>query len=230
MNTTIIWHGHSNFQINADGISILIDPFFTNNPSCTTSWKTIQKPDIVLITHDHSDHVGDAIAICKSTGALCGCIFGTADKLIQHGMPQHLIIGEVGFNIGGTVERKGVHITMTQSFHTSESGSPAGYIVTIPNNFTLYHPGDTSIFQTMKTFGELYKLHLCLLPIGGFFTMDPYQAAYAAKMLKCKMVIPMHWGTFPVLEQTPERFANYLKVIAPDCKYIAMNPNTSREL
>lgn len=230
MSILITWHGHSNFQITTTGVSILIDPFFTNNPTCTTSWDTIQPPDIVLITHDHNDHLGDAISICKATGALCGCIFGTADKLILNGMPEKLIIGGTGFNIGGTIEKKGIRMTMTQAFHTSNSGSPAGYIVTMPNGFTFYHSGDTGIFQTMKTFGKLYKLHLSLLPIGGFFTMDSYQAAHAAKMLRCDAVIPMHWGTFSVLEQSIDSFTNYMQSIAPACKLIPMTPNTSKEL
>lgn len=229
MKTHVTWHSHSNFQITACGVSVLIDPFFTHNTTCTTTWDTIQPPDLVLITHDHPDHVGDAIAICKATGALCGCIVGTATKLILNGMPENLIIGEIGFNIGGTVEIKGIRITMTQAFHSADSGFPAGYIVRMPNNFTFYHAGDTGIFQTMKTFGKLYTLDLGLLPIGGFFTMDAYQAAYATKMLKCKNVIPMHWGTFPVLEQNTKTFENYLKEFSPDCNLISMNPNTSIE-
>ncbi len=227
MKTYITWHGHSNFQISTNDVSILIDPFFTNNPTCKTSWDAINPPDIVLITHDHEDHAGDVISICKSTGALCGCIVGTADTLIKKGMPPELIIGSISLNIGGTVEKKGICITMTQAFHTTYSGAPAGYIVSMPNGFTFYHAGDTGIFHTMKTLGELYPLDLALLPIGGFFTMDAYQAAHAVKMLNCKAVIPMHWGTFPQLEPDTKTFEHIIKQNSTNCELILMKPNTS---
>lgn len=228
--TTVTWYGHSNFQIYANGVSVLIDPFFTHNPSCKISWDAIPKPDLVLVTHDHGDHVGDAIAICKATGAMCGCIVGTGQRLIESGMPQQCIPAGIGYNIGGTFEEKGIKATMTEAFHSTESGANTGFIVTMPNGFTFYHAGDTGIFCNMEFLGKLYPLDLALLPIGGYFTMDGYQAAHAAKLLNPKAVIPMHWGTFPVLAQDISGFTGYLGKLAPTCRLVAMQPGETCSL
>ena len=163
MSVSVTWYGHSNFKVSCGDVTGFIDPFFTHHPSCPVTWNEAGKPDLVLVTHDHGDHTGDAVAICKSSGATCGCIVGTAERLIAAG---------IGFNIGGTIEVKGVRVTMTQAFHTSESGAPAGYVVTMPDGFTFYHAGDTGLFSSMELIGSLYPLDLALLPVGGFFTMD----------------------------------------------------------
>ena len=148
MSVSVTWYGHSNFKVSCGDVTVFIDPFFTHNPSCPVTWNEAGKPDLVLVTHDHGDHTGDAVAICKSSGATCGCIVGTAERLIDAGMPQASIPAGIGFNIGGTIEVKGVRVTMTQAFHTSESGAPAGYVVTMPDGFTFYHAGDTGLFSS----------------------------------------------------------------------------------
>ena len=145
MSVSVTWYGHSNFKVSCGDVTVFIDPFFTHNPSCPVTWNEAGKPDLVLVTHDHGDHTGDAVAICKSSGATCGCIVGTAERLIDAGMPQASIPAGIGFNIGGTIEVKGVRVTMTQAFHTSESGAPAGYVVTMPDGFTFYHAGDDRV-------------------------------------------------------------------------------------
>ena len=185
MSVSVTWYGHSNFKVSCGDVTVFIDPFFTHNPSCPVTWNEAGKPDLVLVTHDHGDHTGDAVAICKSSGATCGCIVGTAERLIDAGMPQASIPAGIGFNIGGTIEVKGVRVTMTQAFHTSESGAPAGYVVTMPDGFTFYHAGDTGLFSSMELIGSLYPLDLALLPVGGFFTMDGLQAAHAAHAGGC---------------------------------------------
>lgn len=222
MSTFITWYGHSNFQIVCNGASVLIDPFFTHNPSCTTTWEAVQKPDLVLVTHDHGDHTGDAVAICTAHKAICGCIVGTGERLIKAGLPEELVPAGIGFNIGGSIEVKGIRVTMTQAFHSSDSSVPAGYIITMPNGFRIYHAGDTGIFSSMEMLGSLYPLDLALLPIGGFFTMDGLQAAHAARLLKAKAVIPMHWGTFPILAQNTDDFATQLAVHAPECRLVSV--------
>lgn len=224
MSVSITWHGHSCFEIAARGVTILVDPFFTHNPSATARWDALPRPDLVLVTHDHGDHTGDAVAICKATGALCGCIVGTAARLVEQGLSPDLVPGGIGFNIGGSIEVKGARVTMTEAFHTSDSGAPAGYVITLPGGFTVYHAGDTGIFPGMALLGELYPLDLALLPIGGFFTMDAFQAAHAARLLRPKAVTPMHWGTFPVLAQSPDEFATRLQDIAPATRLAAMKP------
>ena len=223
MRATITWYGHSNFLIKADGVSVLIDPFFTGNPKAPVSWEGI-KTDLVLVTHDHGDHVGDAIAICKATGAPCGCIVGTAEKLVEHGMPAAAIPAGIGFNIGGSITVKGIRVTMTQAFHTSESGAPCGFIVTMPNGFTFYHAGDTGIFSSMGLLGLMYPLDLALLPIGGHFTMDAMQAAQATRLLHPAAVIPMHWGTFPVLAQDTSAFSAQMQEQAPQVRVLTPVP------
>lgn len=216
MPNTLTWYGHSNFRIDADGATILIDPFFEGNPTAPVQAADIDKCDAVLITHDHGDHVGSAVEICQKTGAQLVAIVGTAGKLQEQGVPAEQIANGIGMNIGGTLEIAGVRITQTQAFHSSESGAPTGYILTLPNGFTIYHAGDTGIFSSMELWGKLYDIDLSLLPIGGVFTMDPRQAAMACAMLQTKAVTPMHWGTFPVLEQNTKVFADALEKAAPD--------------
>lgn len=229
MQTTITWYGHSAFGITTPQCSILIDPFFTGNPA-GLSWEGIN-PDVVLVTHDHGDHTGDAIKICQQTGALAGVVVGTAEKLVAAGLPEDQLLNGIGFNIGGTVPIKGdIKVTMTEAFHSSDSGVPTGYIITLPNGKSIYHAGDTGIFANMAVWGELYTIDVALLPIGGTFTMDARQAAHAASLLKAKSVIPMHWGTFPVLDQNVDAFAQELANRAPACRCIALAAGESTVL
>lgn len=230
MAASITWHGHANFQIASPGCNILIDPFFTGNPRATVSADAITPPDVVLVTHLHGDHAGDAVAICRNTGAKLGAVVGIAEIFHQRGVPQEQILNGIGFNIGGTLQVNGVSITMTEAFHTSEAGVPTGYIITLANGYTIYHAGDTGIFANMAVWGELYSLDLALLPAGGVFTMDARQAALAAKMLKAKAAIPIHWGTFPVLAQDTEEFERQLAATAPDCRFVRIAPGQTLDL
>jgi L-ascorbate metabolism protein UlaG (beta-lactamase superfamily) len=229
MATDIFWHGHANFQITvrdaAAQVGILIDPFFTGNPACSTSWKNVGKPDMVLVTHDHSDHVGDAVRICKETGARCYCVVETAASLVRRGLPDHLI--GAAFNIGGSVEAHGVRLTMTPAFHTSESGVPAGYVLRLPDGTTIYHAGDTGLFGDMSLIGRMCRLDLALLPVGDLYTMDAGQAAQACALLRPGAVIPMLWGTFPALAQSPDEFAALAQSAHPGVRVIALRPGQS---
>ncbi len=155
---------------------------------------------------------------------------GTAEKLAAQGVPHEQIINGIGFNIGGSVTVKGVTITMTQAFHSSESGVAVGYLLTFPDGYTVYHAGDTGIFSCMELWGQLYAIDLALLPIGGVFTMDPRQAAMACRLLNCACVAPMHWGTFPVLEQSTKEFERLLKQEEPDCEVLHLEPGKPTEL
>lgn len=228
---TITWHGHANFQLDysseSESVNVLIDPFFTGNPKATKKFDEIAKPDVVLVTHMHADHVGDAAEICKRTGALLATCVGTADEFTKAGVSESQILNGHGFNIGGSVKAKGVTITMTQAFHTTDSIAPVGYIITFPDGSVVYHAGDTGIFASMATLGELYSIDLALLPAGSVYTMDMKQAAYAAKILKAKAVIPMHWGTFPVLELNMEKFPEILAKQS-GCRCILMQPGEDR--
>lgn len=206
---TLTWHGHSAFAITSKGKTILIDPWFDGNPSAKTTAKNVEA-DLVLVTHDHGDHVGQALDICKRTGASLGCIVELAAKLKSQGLPDSQVLNGIGFNIGGTVTHQGISVTMTQAHHSCESGVPTGFIVRLEDGYTVYHAGDTGIFSSMALWGKLHRIDLALLPIGGVFTMDAAQAAMATMMLRCKKVAPMHWGTFPVLDQNVDAFRREL--------------------
>ncbi|MDY3808906.1 metal-dependent hydrolase [Desulfovibrio porci] len=221
----ITWYGHSAFKISAPQAHVLIDPFFT--PASGVTVESLGPVDMLLVTHDHGDHVGEAVNICRKTGAMLGAIVGTAGKLAEDGVPEAQILNGIGFNMGGTMEHKGIKATMTQAFHSSDSGAPAGYIIEMPDGLVVYHAGDTCIFSGMELWGQLYHIDVALLPIGGVFTMDARQAALACKLLGCKSVIPMHWGTFPVLAQSAEYFQEQVAKLCPDCDCIAMRPGQS---
>lgn len=233
MSRKLTWHGHANFQLRYksgdERVNILIDPFFTGNPAAVKEPAEIKKPDIVCVTHLHGDHSGDAVEICKDTGATLIVAVGAGDALISQGVPREQVANGHGFNIGGSITVKGVTFTMTQAFHTTDGVPPVGYIITLPDGYTVYHAGDTGIFASMATLAELYDIDLALLPTGGLYTMDIRQAALAAKMLKAKAVVPMHWGTFPVLAQTMEKFPAALAKRA-GCRCILMQPGETVQL
>jgi L-ascorbate metabolism protein UlaG (beta-lactamase superfamily) len=230
MANKLTWHGHANFQITTPNISIIIDPWFEGNPSAQSSSKDIANPDLVLVTHDHDDHTGQAVEICQQTGAHVLAVVETAQKLAQQGVPENQVVNGIGANIGGTIDFKGTKITMVQAEHSSLSGTPVGFIITLEDGYCLYHAGDTGIFSSMELFGQLYNIDLAILPTGGIFTMDPRQAALACRLLKCKAVVPMHWGSFPILEQNTKNFEKELDRINPDISLFAMNPGEEIEL
>ena len=230
MSNQLTWHGHANFEITTPGLNILIDPWFEGNPSATQGSDAVSKADLVLVTHDHADHLGQAVDICKKTGGTLGAIVEVASKCRSMGVDTERILNGVGFNIGGTVEFKGVKITMTQADHSSDRGSCVGFIVTLEDGYCVYHAGDTGIFATMQLWGELYAIDLAIVPIGGVFTMDPRQAAVACRLLQCRKVTPMHWGSFPVLEQNTDRFRDELKAHSPDTELVAMKPGETVRL
>ena len=226
----ITWNGHANFSLQDTQARVLIDPFFANPALAPADWREVRNLDIVLVTHDHGDHVGDAIAICTATGAMLGCVVGTGEALINAGLPHNLLLNGIGFNLGGTLVHKGVHITMVPAFHTSESGVPVGYIIRMPDGGTVYHAGDTCLYSDMALFARIYPIDVALLPIGGLFTMDAVQAAMACNMLQCPKVIPMHYGTFPVLQQNTEAFTQELARHAPGCTCLALAPGDTLTL
>ena len=222
MSTDILWHGHSNFQISSGDVGILIDPFFSGNPACITSWKAALKPRLVLVTHDHGDHLGDAIEICRATGALCCCVYDTAMSLVSRGLPEQLLGPPL--NIGGSGEACGVRITMTPAVHTSETGAPVGFVLRLPDGGTIYHAGDTALFGDMALIGQYHAIDLALLPIGDVFTMTAEEAAHACALIRPRQAIPMHWGTFPFLVQNPDGFAAALERRHPATRAILLRP------
>jgi L-ascorbate metabolism protein UlaG (beta-lactamase superfamily) len=230
MQHELTWNGHSNFTLKTGGLTILIDPFFDGNPTTAVSSKDQTNVDYVLVTHDHGDHVGQAVDICKRTGAKLLAIVETCAKLVGAGVPAGQVVNGIGINIGGSINLSGVTATMVQAVHSSESGLPVGYILTLGDGYTIYHAGDTGIFATMELYGKLYSIDLALLPVGGVFTMDARQAAVACKLLRCKQVLPMHWGTFPVLEKNTRAFALALEDLGVETSLTRCEPGQTVKL
>jgi len=224
----IKWLSHSAFLIEGRD-KVLVDPFLTGNP------KAVMKPeevdcDIICVTHGHGDHLGDAVPIARRTGAEIVSIVEMSSYL------ERCEVKSIGFNLGGTVKIRDTSITMVPAFHSSSIGAPGlefsaamavGLI--IDTGKVIYHAGDTCVFGDMKLIGELYKPEIAMLPIGGFYTMDPKQAALAVKLIGPKMVIPMHYGTWPLVEQDPEEFAKLVKK-SSKAKVAIMQPGETLEV
>ena len=224
MRHELTWNGHSNFTVRTNGQTILIDPFFEGNPTSILDSRELTSVDHVLVTHDHGDHVGQAVSICQATGAKLLAIVETCAKLVGQGLPKDQVVNGIGINIGGSVDLGGVRVTMVQAVHSSESGLPVGYILSLADGYTLYHAGDTAIFSTMELYGKLFPMDMALLPVGGTFTMDARQAAVACKLLKCAKVLPMHWGTFPMLAKNTEAFSQALEDLGVETSLVRCEP------
>jgi L-ascorbate metabolism protein UlaG (beta-lactamase superfamily) len=210
----------------AKGKVIYIDPFFVDNPLRPMSLDDVKVANIVLITHDHADHVGDTVDIAENTGATVIAQPETVGRMISDlGLSAERVVNfGTGMNIGATVLIDGIMITMTQACHSSQTASNSGFIVKLDDGYTIYHAGDTGIFATMKILGELYPLDLALLPIGGAFTMDSVQAARALTLLNPKKAIPMHYKTWPLLEQSADTFVELAKKEAPGVEIVVLEP------
>lgn len=227
----ITYFGHSAFKfVSPKGVVLYIDPFLSGNPKTPNEMKIVDKAHLILVTHGHGDHVGDTVSIAEKTNARVVVIPELGRYLSKKGVKN-----VVGMNKGGTYTSHGISITMVHATHSSSAtegdqviytGDPAGFVIRFENGFTLYHAGDTGVFSDMKLIGELYKPELSLLPIGSHFTMDPKEATYAAKLLGSRYVIPMHYGTFPVLTGTSEEFLKWMKEL-PQTKVIVLKPGES---
>jgi L-ascorbate metabolism protein UlaG (beta-lactamase superfamily) len=211
-DTTFTWYGHSCFEVRTPGgVVILIDPWF-GNPTSPTTADSIQRCDLLLVTHGHYDHMGDAIALASRLRPVWPCMHEMSLWLARR-LPGGADAA-TGMNKGGTMEAAGVRVTMVHADHSAGDwnpggettlylGDPAGFVVELENGFRFYNAGDTALFGDMRLIGELYRPELAMLPIGGHFTMGPREAAMAAEMLGVRQVIPTHYGTFPVLTGTP---------------------------
>jgi L-ascorbate metabolism protein UlaG (beta-lactamase superfamily) len=227
----IKWLSHAGFQItSAKGKVILTDPFLEGNPLAPCTANDIAAADLVLVSHDHFDHSADAARIARKTGAVLVAIPETAARLkAEAGLPESQVAFGSGMNIGGTYRQDGISVIMTEAHHSSQTGSPAGYIIRLENGFTIYHAGDTGIFASMRILGELYPLDLALLPIGGVYTMDPQQAAAAVKLLRPRKAVPMHYKTFPILVQDAAPFVAAVREAAPETEVVVLEPGEERE-
>lgn len=200
---TITYFGHSAFTVAADDKIVAVDPFFTGNPKATCTPDDIS-PTTILVTHGHSDHIGDSVSIAKRTGAP---IFGIVE-LAEYFNNQH--VEATGFNLGGTATFDGGTVKLVPAWHTSSPGGnqyvgmQAGMVMRFGGK-TVYFAGDTCLFLDMQLIGD-EELDVAVIPIGDFFTMGPKDAVRAVKFLRPKVVIPCHYNTFPPIEQDPNEF------------------------
>lgn len=223
--------GHAAFEVVTEGGKrILIDPWITGNPTCPVKKEELKGPDLILITHDHFDHLGEDVPfLVEGSDAVIVAQPELVQKLKAAGIEEKNFIFGMGMNIGGTVEVGGVKVTMVHAFHSAAVGSPCGFIVTAENGRRVYHAGDTGIFAGMKTLGDLYPIDLALLPIGGVFVMDPVQAACTLRMLNPKKVVPMHYKSFPILVQEPDEFVCLAREKAPGVEVAVIDPGQEVE-
>ncbi len=225
---TVTFLGQSAFKLTSGTKTIFIDPWITGNPVCPITVEDITEADLILVTHDHFDHLGDTIAISMATGAKVVAVYETAAKLIANGLPpDHILFDGYGRDIGGPIDIDGLTLIMTPAVHSSESGVPVGYIIKFSGSANIYHAGDTAIFSDMQLWGRLYPIDLALLPIGGGFTMDAMQAAQSLRLITPKKAIPMHYGTFPMLAPNADEFVRLAKKIAPGVGVTVLEPGES---
>ena len=209
----ISFHGHSVVKIITASHTILIDPFISGNGQ-TDLVASEEQPDVILLTHGHNDHVGDTIDIAKRNDALVIATFELARYLESQGVRTHAM------GLGGAYEFEFGRVKYTQAFHSSSfttadgeiiyAGMPGGILFT-EGGKTIYHAGDTALFGDMKLIGERNAIDVAFLPIGDNFTMGPEDAAYATELLKPKVVVPIHYNTFPGIQQNPYGFKELVK-------------------
>lgn len=217
--TRMTWWGHACIEIETgDGTRVLFDPWF-GNPRSPRPASAVEACDVLLATHGHSDHLGEAVEIAARTGPAWPCIHELGLWLETQETGAAEIIG---MNKGGTVEARGMRVTMVGAQHSAGNwdessavplylGEPAGFVVETAGAPRLYHAGDTDVFGDMRLIDELHRPEIAFLPIGGHYTMGPREAALAVELLGVRTVVPIHYGTFPLLAGTPEELRAALR-------------------
>jgi L-ascorbate metabolism protein UlaG (beta-lactamase superfamily) len=219
------WLGHATFRMQTPGgKTVVVDPWVMGNPLCPEAEKKLSKVDAMLCTHGHFDHIADAVEIGKRQNPKVVGIFELCGWLEKKGVKN-----TSPMNKGGTQAVGDIRVTMVHADHscgildgeqTIYGGEACGFVIEFENGLKIYHAGDTAVFGDMQIIRELYAPDIALLPIGDHYVMSPREAAYACKLLKPKAVVPMHFGTFPVLTGTVAEFKRLVK----DVEVVEMKP------
>ena len=219
---TLTWLGHGTFRFDSPGGKrIYLDPFLNGNPKCPESELEPERVDLIAVTHGHGDHVGDTPELYKKFGCHVLAPVELADWFcMKQGVSQDKIHDP---NKGGTVEWEGIKITLVHAQHSSSTndgtytGEPCGFVFTFEDGTRVYTAGDTNVFGDMQLIARLYKPDIAILPIGGHYTMDPYEASVALEFLGVQTCIPAHYGTFPLLKGTPDQLRERtdVEVVSP---------------
>lgn len=230
----ITWLGHATvYMVTAHGTRILLDAWVDNNPACPKEWHELvrtQGVDVIVLTHGHTDHSADVARLQQATGAQVFCQYDVVEWLTWQDVPADKV---VGFNKGGTIRHNDVRITMTAAQHSSSwptaagvrtLGSEVGYVIRADDDLTVYASGDTSVMADMAIIADLYAPDVAILPIGDRFTMGPYEAAYALKLLRSAAVLPIHHSTFPLLTGTPAQLVDELASRGVTCEVLVPHP------
>ncbi|MDQ3937051.1 MAG: metal-dependent hydrolase [Chloroflexota bacterium] len=240
--TAFTWYGHACVELTTPGgKTLLFDPWF-GNPTSPRAVDSVDRCDLMLVTHGHHDHLGaaprevlqsDALAIARRARPTWPCVHELSLWLEAQLADAGVEI--IGMNKGGTVEAQGLRVTMVHADHSAGDwsqagdgplylGEPAGFVVELEDGRRIYHAGDTEVFGDMTLIRELYRPEVAFLPIGGHYTMGPAGAALAIELLGVKSVVPVHYGTFPILTGTPDELRQALaargltdvEVVAPE--------------
>lgn len=215
------WLGHSAFICKFSDVSVLIDPFISGNALAPIKVDELPKVDVVLVTHSHADHFGDAPEIVKRFNTYFISSYEVAQK----------VPGEksIGMNIGGTVTIGNLKVTQVQAVHSHEEGPATGFVLRHPEG-SIYHAGDTGIMSDMSLIRKLYKPKITLLPIGGHFTMGIEEAVEAVGLLQPRIVVPMHYNTFDVIRADPYEFKRKVEEKYHGVVVEVLKPGEEREL
>ncbi|MGD8685042.1 MAG: metal-dependent hydrolase [Chloroflexota bacterium] len=238
------WYGHATVYVESEaGTTILIDPWF-GHPRSPVGADAVERCDVMLVTHGHHDHIGampgeiasaDSIAIARRTSPFWPAIHELSLWLGAQDTGAEI----VGMNMGGAVDARGVRVSMVPAQHSAGDwladdavplylGDPVGFVVELENGRRFYHAGDTALFGDMRLIGEMHRPDVAFLPIGGHFTMDPPAAARAVELLGCATVVPIHYGTFPVLTGTPDQLREELEHLGlGDVTVLSPDPGTT---
>lgn len=225
-DTAVTWLGHATFRIDTPGgKKVYVDPWL-GNPKCPEGEREPERVDLIALTHGHDDHLGETVELAQRFGCPVVAQVELRGWLSTQGLPEDT---SEAFNKGGTVEKEGVKVTLTDAKHSSSVfregtfvylGESSGLVIEVENGTKLYVAGDTCVFGDMALIARLYQPDVAILPIGGHYTMDPREAAVAVELLGAERCIPSHYGTFPLLTGTPDQLREALttscEILAPD--------------